>query len=83
MNSLVDTYYEYYDENKNGFLDLNEINKMAETASRNLGYGMPSEDQLKKFREGLDLDGDGKISKEEFKREMNTLINYTNKIMRS
>lgn len=60
----MDTYYEYYDENKNGFLDMEEINKMAETACQNLGHGMPSEEQLKRFREQLDLDGDGRISKE-------------------
>lgn len=64
----LEAIFERYDADRNHRLDYAEIKKMLTDAYRVIGRSSPTNEDVKKFVEAADLNGDGMISKEELAR---------------
>ena len=65
--------FDQYDKDKNGFLDYNEVKFMLEDTYKGLNHRIREEEVLN-FIKSYDLNGDGKISKQEYIQVINKSI---------
>jgi Ca2+-binding EF-hand superfamily protein len=62
VREVVGALFDQYDYNKNGVLEFNEVKCVLEACCKGRTWA-PSD--LERFFQGVDSNGDGKISKEE------------------
>jgi len=65
FGKLVDDIFNEIDEDRSGYIDRKEMGKLLKNLSEELGNPMPTEEDIDKKMKKLDLNKDGKISKEE------------------
>ena len=67
LNEMVDTTFSNADLNKNSIIEKNELAILLKSIYGTLGLSNPKESEIEKELKRLDKNGDGKISKVEFK----------------
>ena len=69
FNNYMDTAFDKVDVDKNGYLEKNELRQLVQDIVNKLkkDTNVP-EDKVKSAMELIDTDGDGKITKEEFRK---------------
>ena len=75
FNNYMDTAFDKVDVDKNGYLEKNELRQLVQDIVNKLkkDTNVP-EDKVKSAMELIDTDGDGKITKEEFRKTSRTKL---------
>ena len=71
----VDELFKEGDIDKSGYIERSELKKLLSDLGKNFGLSSPSEEVVDSELKRLDLNGDGKISKKEFRQLVKDLIN--------
>lgn len=74
IKKLVQETFTKYDQNQNGFLEIEEVRKMLDDTCAELNQEPISQDQLKKIFSSLDRNQDGQLSFEEIFRLIGPII---------
>ena len=67
LTQLCKAAFDSVDEDGSGFLELTEMKKVMSQVAADVGCEAPSEQQVMEVMKELDVNGDEKISFEEFK----------------
>ena len=71
----VDELFKEGDVDKSGYIERSELKKLLSDLGKTLGLPSPTEATVDSELKRLDLNGDGKISKKEFRQLVKELIN--------
>ena len=75
FGQTVDELFKEGDIDKSGYIERNELKKFLSDLGKTLGLPSPTEAVVDSELKRLDLNGDGKISKKEFRQLVKELIN--------
>lgn len=67
IDVLISEVWKFYDEDENGYLDRDEAKHLFKDIFANMGQKV-NEVELKYIMDSVDIDGDQKITEEEFKK---------------
>lgn len=75
VEEIVEKVFEKYDANKNGFIDKNELRKICEDVAKSRGLPEIKDDKFEATLKGMDLNADGKVSKQELSKFIEEIQN--------
>ena len=80
ITHIIDATFDYYDKNKNKYLEREEVKRLLKEAFTSEDIKMIGdsdlqlEESVEEFMKNLDKDNDGKLSKEELKEGLVPII---------
>ena len=70
LRELSNHAFESVDENGDGRIDVEELQKCLNTITKDLNIDMPSKEDVEQIMKNLDQDNDNELDKKEFKELM-------------
>ena len=77
FSKVLDDIFGEIDEDKNGYIDREEMGKLLENLSQALESPTPTEEDITREMKKLDVNKDGKISKEEIRPIVKEIVLLT------
>jgi Ca2+-binding EF-hand superfamily protein len=71
---LAEEFFKKYDTNDSNYIEQSELKKLLTDVSKEIGISPPEDVEIKELLQDYDLNKDNKISKDEFVKFFNVIL---------
>jgi Ca2+-binding EF-hand superfamily protein len=71
---LAEKFFKKYDTNDSNYIEQSELKKLLTDVSKEIGISPPEDVEIKELLQDYDLNKDNKISKDEFVKFFNVIL---------